>query len=185
MNASPGLKDDDAKDSLNYFREIIKRCPEVSIPVAAIKALTKHIEKSQATTMQEFTKELEIATKTIKEATSYCISVCAGLELFQRFATRLGSDGFEGFDIYRKRLADKANVFCERSSHCKEKICQLAMEFIHDGCTILMHSYSRGGMTFLLRAAASNKRFKVLVKEARPNSRGYDVAKTLQRKYIP
>lgn len=150
-------------EAIDYFREIITKCPEVSIPVAAIKALTKYIEKSRASTMLEFTKELETATVSLKEATFYCISVCAGLELFQRFATRLGSDGFEGFDNYKRRLADKANVFCERSSGCREKICQLAMEFIQDGCTIMMHSYSRVVMTLLLRAAASNKRFTVYV----------------------
>jgi translation initiation factor eIF-2B subunit alpha len=48
-----------------------------------------------------------------------------------------------------------------------------------------MHSYSRVVMTLLLRAAACNKRFTVLVTEARPNSRGYDAAKTLQQNDIP
>ena len=173
------------QESVEYFRDVISKSPEVSIPVAAIKALTRYIEKSRASTMLEFTKELEMATMALKEATSFCISVCAGLELFQRFATRLGSDGFEGFDTYKRRLADKANVFCERSSGCREKICHLAMEFIQDGCTILMHSYSRVVMTLLLRAAASNKRFKVLVTEARPNSKGYQAARTLQQNDIP
>lgn len=172
-------------DTVTYFRDVLTKSPEVSVPVAAIKALTRHIEQSKSSTMQEFTKELNACTLAIKTATQQCISVCAGCELFERFATRSGFDGLEDFETFKRRLADKARAFCERSSQCRERICALALEFIQDGSTVLMHSYSRVVMTLLLRAAASNKRFTVLVTESRPNSRGYAAARTLQQNDIP
>jgi translation initiation factor eIF-2B subunit alpha len=171
--------------TVEAFREIITKSPEVSVPVAAIRALTVHIEQSQAMTMQEFTKELNAATQAIKDATQQCISVCAGCELFERFAMRSGTDALEDFEPFKRRLADKARAFCERSSQCRERICALALEFITDGSCILMHSYSRVVMCLLLRAAALNKRFSVLVTESRPNSRGYAAARTLQQNDIP
>lgn len=59
------------------------------------------------------------------------------------------------------------------------------MDFIQDNTTVMIHSYSRVVMMLLLKAAALNRRFRVLVTEARPTSRGYQAAQNLRKNGIP
>jgi len=66
----------------------------------------------------------------------------------------------------------------------REKIADLALDFIQDGSTILCHCHSRVVMTLLLNAAKHNRRFSVLVTEARPTSKGYEAAKVLKENGI-
>lgn len=68
---------------------------DISVPVAAIKALTLYIQFNRANTMIEFTRDLEAATKTLLNATEKCVAVTAGCELFTRFVTRSSADANE------------------------------------------------------------------------------------------
>lgn len=73
----------------------------------------------------------------------------------------------------------------ERAYRCRERIADLALEFIQDGATILVHSLSKVVTILLLRAASANRRFKVLVTESKPNSQGFEAVKILQQHGIP
>jgi translation initiation factor eIF-2B subunit alpha len=153
--------------------------------VAAIQALTEFIGTSQASTMSEFITEVDCATAQLRAHTNCCISVSAGCELFTRFVTRTASESTEDFSTFRHKLVDKIRSFGERSLRCREKIAELAMDFIQDNTTILIHSYSRVVMMLLFRAAAMNRRFTVFVTEARPTSRGFKAVQALQEHGIP
>lgn len=80
---------------------------------------------------------------------------------------------------------EKIRAFGEKSLKSREKIAELAMDFIQDDSTVMIHSYSRVVMMLLLKAAAINRRFKVIVTEARPTSRGYQAAQMLRKHGVP
>lgn len=170
---------------LQHFEEYVCGSPELSVPVAAIKALTRHIEHSPATTMTEFTKDLEHATSLLMSATNQCIAVAAGCDLFRRFVNRTGSDTCEDLAAFRVRLIEKGTAFVEKAPLVRDKIAVNALEFVQDDAVILVHSYSRVVLNLLLKAAAANRRFTVLVTESRPNARGIRAAKLLQQNGIP
>lgn len=167
------------------FEEYVCQSPELPVPVAAIKALTRHIENSPATTMTEFTKDLDQATGQLLRATSQCLAVAAGCDLFRRFVNRTGSDSSEDLAAFKSRLIEKGIAFVEKAPSVRDKIAIYALEFIQDDSVIMIHSYSRVVVNLLLKAAAANRRFSVLVTEARPNTRGIRAAKLLQQNNIP
>jgi translation initiation factor eIF-2B subunit alpha len=128
---------------IKYFEEYVCQSPELSVPVAAIKALTRHIDHSPATTMTEFTKELEVATAQLLRATNQCIAVAAGCDLFRRFVNRTGSDTNEDLAAFRTRLIEKGALFVDKAPQVRDKIAIYALEFIQDDSVIMIHSYSR------------------------------------------
>jgi translation initiation factor 2B subunit (eIF-2B alpha/beta/delta family) len=79
-------------DIVECYKALVAEVSDISVPVAAIKALTRYIQHNRANTMIEFTRDLEAATKTLMAASQNCVSVTAGCELFTRFVTRAGAD---------------------------------------------------------------------------------------------
>ena len=67
---------------------------------------------------------------------------------------------------------ERIKDFGQRSLLCREVICERAYDFVRDDTTVMIHSFSRVVMMLLLKAAEKNRRFKVLVTEARPACRG-------------
>ena len=171
---------------VKVFEGFVKECPELSVPVAAIKALTLHIQSSPAATMTEFTKDLEGATKDLLTATNHCIAVAAGCDLFRRFVNRTGSDQSEDIYVFKKRLIDRGQAFVDtKAPHVRDKIARYAMEFIQDDTLIIVHSYSRPVLNLLLKAAGEgNKRFRVLVTESRPSMRGTKAVQLLRQNNV-
>lgn len=81
-----------AQDIVACYRAVVAEAADMSVPVAAIRALTHFIQHGRANTMTEFTRDLEAATRALQAATQHCVSVTAGCELFTRFVTRAGTD---------------------------------------------------------------------------------------------
>lgn len=81
-----------ATDIVQCYKDIVVGAVDISVPVAAIKALTHYIQENRANTMIEFTRDLEAATSALLTATQNCVSIKAGCELFTRFVTRSGAD---------------------------------------------------------------------------------------------
>lgn len=87
-----------AFDIATCFKEV-SSSTELSPPVAAIAALTDYtsrcdgmFELKLASTMTEFTLQLQEVTKLLLEDQRGAISVFAGCELFIRFVSRLASE---------------------------------------------------------------------------------------------
>lgn len=135
--------------------------------------------------MSEFIAEVDAATSALRTHTDRCISVAAGCDLFTRFVTRTANESTENFSTFRHKLVEKIRCFGERSLQCREKIVELAIDFIRDDAVIMIHSYSRVVMLLLLRAAAMNRRFSVMVTEARPTSGGHRAVEALKKAGIP
>ena len=78
-------------------------------------------------------------------------------------------------------LVERGNTFVERAYRCRDRIADLALEFIQDGSTILVHSLSKVVTILLLRASSANRRFRVYVTESKPTSQGFEAVKILQQ----
>lgn len=174
------------------FRKWLK--PEVAIPVAAFKALTSVIKRSEASTMMELEVQLRAAADSLKNcrqdlATGLnlngktSISLTAGCELFLRYVTRCFLD-FPDFEECKTQLIVRGERFAEMSLTCRNKIAEMGQSFVQDGQVILTHGDSRVVAKLLLRAAQT-KNFSVIVTEGRPCGSGYSTAKILSSNGIP
>ncbi|EPZ36205.1 translation initiation factor eIF-2B subunit alpha [Rozella allomycis CSF55] len=169
---------------IKHFENLLQTDQDLSVPVAAIKALSELIPTSKANTMAEFIQEIEKSVESLKRHFNDAVSVSAGCELFLRFVTRTATDFIE-FEKCKKRLYERGSKFEQKASMCRQKIAQSALNFIRDGTNILIHSYSRVVTLVLLKAAAANKRFTVYVTEARPGCSGISSAEILRKAGIP
>ncbi|PPQ76841.1 hypothetical protein CVT24_010684 [Panaeolus cyanescens] len=156
---------------------------QFSPPLAAIKALTKLIQNSDAGTMFELVSALQKGAKDLSSRSSNPISLNAGCELFNAFVTLFPHDS-HNFENLKQRLIDYGETYATEALTYREKIAELAFGFIKDGSVILTHSYSRVVMQTLLRAH-KQKRISVFVTEARPRGLGIKTAETLTAAGVP
>lgn len=135
--------------------------------------------------MVEFIHELEKTTTALKVEAKDSVSIVSGCELFMRFVTRIAADSSEDLSRFKRRLIENGSLFAEKSVQGREKIAELALDFIQDGTTVLMHCHSRVAMALLMKAARHNRRFEVLVTEARPTCKGVEAVAILTEAGIP
>lgn len=144
-------------DEFNNWR----KQPELAEAVAAIRALASVIRSSQATTMMELEIELKKAVDSLKSWDTTSISLTAGCDLFIRYVTRTSALEYEDFDSAKSRLIERAEKFGEISYKARRIIAMLGQDFILDGCTILVHGFSRVVLEVLRTAAQNKKQFRV------------------------
>ncbi|KAF9052608.1 hypothetical protein BJ165DRAFT_1339673 [Panaeolus papilionaceus] len=168
-------------DIYSAYIDILKD-EQISPPIAAIKALTKLIENSDAGTMFELVSALQKGTADLSSRLSNPISLNAGLELFNAFVTLFPHDS-DNFENLKERLIYYGQSYATEALTYRDKIAELAFGFIKDG-SILTHSYSRVVMKTLLRAH-KQKRISVFVTEARPRGLGIKTAEALTAAGVP
>ncbi|KAL1925021.1 uncharacterized protein VTP21DRAFT_4675 [Calcarisporiella thermophila] len=174
----------DKFDIVQCYRRFLSEDPDVPMPVAAIESLVEFVKQSEATTSAELMDTLKNAIQTLKSSTRNSISLSAGCDVFMQFVTRVFHDLMD-FDALKKHLISRGEFIVARAAACRDKVAEFGEQFIKDDAVILIHSYSRVVMGLLLRAAQSNKRFKVYVTESRPSSAGLKAAKVLRKHGIP
>ena len=187
LPASSSSMYDDIQLDINVvdvFHDILQTHTDMSTPVAAMKTLIELIQHTKATTAQEFTRILEKAIHILKTSTRHPISVMAGCDLFLRYCALTRHD-FDDFVSWKNYLVSLGTSLLEKAASQKHKIVQLALDFIRDGDTLLVHSYSRVVMQLLVSAARQHKRFRVFVTESRPSNSGYRVQEGLRDEGIP
>ncbi|WVZ18135.1 hypothetical protein V8G54_005457 [Vigna mungo] len=140
--------------------------PHLAEAVAAIRALAAVIRTSRATTMMQLEMELKKASDTLKSWDATSISLTAGCDLFMRYVTRTSALEYEDFNSAKSRLIERAEKFGEIShkatfSFARKVIAMLSQDFIFDGCTILVHGFSRVVLEVLKLAAQNKKLFRV------------------------
>ncbi|KAG6504830.1 translation initiation factor eIF-2B subunit alpha-like [Zingiber officinale] len=168
-------------DEFNHWR----KKPDLAEAVAAIMALSAVIRSSEATTMMELEIELNKASDTLKSWDTTSISLSAGCDLFMRYVTRTSALEYENFYAAKLRLIERGEKFGEISMKARRTIAMLAQEFIFDGCTILVHGFSRVVLEVLKLAASNKKLFKVFCTEGRPDRTGLRLSKELAALDIP
>ncbi|VFQ98653.1 unnamed protein product [Cuscuta campestris] len=168
-------------DEFNNWR----KQPNLAEAVAAIRALASVIRSSEATTMMELEIELKKASDSLKSWDTTSISLMAGCDLFMRYVTRTSALEYEDFNSAKTRLLERAEKFGEISYKARKIIAVLSQDFIFDGCTILVHGFSRVVFEVLKTAAQNSKRFRVLCTEGRPDRTGLRLANELAKLEVP
>ncbi|XP_010273823.1 PREDICTED: translation initiation factor eIF-2B subunit alpha-like [Nelumbo nucifera] len=168
-------------DEFNRWR----KQPDLAEAVAAILALTAVIRTSEATTMMELEIELKKASDSLKSWDTTSISLTAGCDLFMRYVTRTSALEYEDFNAAKSRLIERGEKFGEISRKARRTIAMLSQDFIFDGCTILVHGFSRVVLEVLKTAAQSNKLFRVLCTEGTPDRTGLRLANELAKLDVP
>lgn len=168
-------------DEFNSWR----KQPDLAEAVAAIRALAAVIRASQATTMMELEIELKKASDSLKAWDATSISLTAGCDLFMRYVTRTSALEYEDFNSARYRLIERAEKFGEISYKARRIIAMLSQDFIFDGCTILVHGFSRVVLEVLKTAAQNKKHFRVFCTEGRPDRTGLRLSNELAKLDVP
>ncbi|GMI72359.1 hypothetical protein like AT1G53900 [Hibiscus trionum] len=162
-----------------------RKQPDLAEAVAAIRALAAVIRASQATTMMELEIELKKASDSLKAWDTSSISLTAGCDLFMRYVTRTSALEYEDFNSARSRLIERAEKFGEISCKARRIIAMLCQDFIFDGCTILVHGFSRVVFEVLKTAAQNKKQFRVFCTEGRPDRTGLRLSNELAKLDVP
>ncbi|KAL4584469.1 hypothetical protein LXL04_009071 [Taraxacum kok-saghyz] len=168
-------------DEFNNWR----KQPDLAEAVAAIRALASVIRSSEATTMMELQNELKMASDSLKSWDMTSISLTAGCDLFMRYVTRTSAVEYEDFDSAKSRFLERAEKFGEISYKARKIIAMLSQDFIFDGCTILVHGFSRVVLEILKTAAENKKHFRVLCTEGRPDRTGLRLSNELAKLDVP
>lgn len=168
-------------DEFNNWR----KQPDLAEAVAAIRALASVIRSSEATTMMELEIELKKASDSLKSWDTTSISLTAGCDLFMRYVTRTSAVEYEDFDSAKSRFLERAEKFGEISYKARRIIAMLSQDFIFDGCTILVHGFSRVVLEVLKTAAQNRKLFRVLCTEGRPDRTGLRLSNELAKLDVP
>ncbi|CAK9144674.1 unnamed protein product [Ilex paraguariensis] len=168
-------------DEFNNWR----KQPDLAEAVAAIRALAWVIRSSEATTMMELEIELKKASDSLKSWDTTSISLTAGCDLFMRYVTRTSALEYEDFNSAKSRLLERAEKFGEISYKARKIIAMLSQDFIFDGCTILVHGFSRVVLEVLKTASQSRKLFRVLCTEGRPDRTGLRLSNELAKLDVP
>ncbi|KAI6671673.1 hypothetical protein NL676_006558 [Syzygium grande] len=159
--------------------------PDLAEAVAAIRALAAVIRASEATTMMELEIELKKASDSLKKWDTTSISLTAGCDLFIRYVTRTSALEYEEFNSAKSRLIERAEKFGEISHKARRIIAMLSQDFIFDGCTILVHGFSRVVLEVLKTAVQNKKLFRVFCTEGRPDRTGIRLSNELARLDVP
>ncbi|KAE8715211.1 protein LURP-one-related 11-like isoform 1 [Hibiscus syriacus] len=182
--AAGGRGGDKAFSVIDEFNSWRKQ-PDLAEAVAAIRALAAVITASQATTMMELEIELKKASDSLKAWDTTSISLTAGCDLFMRYVTRTSALEYEDFNSARSRLIERAEKFGEISCKARRIIAMLCQDFIFDGCTILVHGFSRVVLEVLKTAAQNKKHFRVFCTEGRPDRTGLRLSNELAKLDVP
>ncbi|KAG6425786.1 hypothetical protein SASPL_109990 [Salvia splendens] len=183
-NASAGEEKGKKFSVVDEFNNWRKQ-PELAEAVAAIRALASVIRSSQAKTMMELEIELKKASDSLKSWDTTSISLTAGCDIFMRYVTRTSALDREDFGSAKFRLLERAEKFGEISYKARRIIAMLSQDFIFDGCTILVHGFSRVVLEALRTAAENKKLFRVLCTEGRPDRSGLRVSNELAKLDVP
>jgi translation initiation factor eIF-2B subunit alpha len=154
----------------------------MATPVAAIKALLGVVQRSNANTMMELQDELKRAREVIlqhysKGGNANRIGLASGCDLFLRYATRTFLE-FPDFATSRNEVLERGQRFASLSLAARDRIANVAADFIQEGQTVLIHGWSRVVASILSKAATEyGKHFDIIVLEGRPDAAGVKAAK--------
>ncbi|KAF8504053.1 nagb/rpia/CoA transferase-like protein [Hysterangium stoloniferum] len=167
------------------YRRILDNDHSISMPIAAILALTELIAHSNAGTMFELVSALNEGAEILKTRTPNPISLSAGCDLLVAFVTTFPHES-DNFDDLKRELVRQGQEYAKEAAKSRSKIAKLMLDFIPDDSIILTHSYSRVVEHALLHAYQHrNKRFSVYVTEARPLGLGSKTYESLTSAGIP
>lgn len=162
-----------------------RREPELAIAVAAIKALTAVIRKSEAATLMGLEIELRHASAALKARNKTLISVSTACDLFMRYVTRTSMPDHEDLPAAKAQFITRGEQFGQISLDARQKIAELGAAFVHGGSVVLSHGFSRVVLALFRAAAAQGKHFSVILTEGRPDNGGAKMASEVAKLGVP
>ena len=160
-----------------------------AMTVAAIKALLGVVERSKSNTMMGLQDELRQASNCMIQAASsgsmasfhhstrsHSIAVSSGCELFLKYVTRTFLEELPEFEACRQAVLERGERFAGISLAARDRISEVAADFIQEGQTVLTHGWSRVVASILLQASQT-KHFDIIILEGRPDAAGARAAK--------
>lgn len=188
MSSSTTAEDKDAV-VLQDLRELLKGSEPRSlfdksataVPVAAIKALLRVVQRSKAETMMGLQDELKRAADIMVEnfqtntAGRSHIALQSGCELFLKYITRTFLE-LPDFEECRQAILERGQRFQLVSLAARDRIAAQAADFIPNNATVLTHGWSRV-VAGILQQAAQTKNFDLIILEGRPDAAGAKAAK--------
>jgi translation initiation factor eIF-2B subunit alpha len=165
----------------------------VAVPVAAMHALVLSIQNSTATTWHGLEGQLSAAIAELKRCKHddlggrTNLSLGSGCDLFMKYVSRVFSLNTEAMDFedFKKELLSRGKAFASMSEDARSRIADIGQSFLTDGCTVLIHGYSRVVNALVMKAFSEKKQFSILVTEGRPGTGGVDAAKLFHDAGIP
>uniref|UniRef100_A0AAX7TXG7 Translation initiation factor eIF2B subunit alpha n=1 Tax=Astatotilapia calliptera TaxID=8154 RepID=A0AAX7TXG7_ASTCA len=171
------------EELVEYFRDQMKKDPDMASAVAAIRTLLEFLKRDKGETILGLRESLTSATDCLTGVDS-SVAVSSGGELFLRFIS-LTSLEHQDLSRCKKVMEERGELFLEKISMSRTKVAKLCHTFIKDGAKILTHSYSRVVLRVLEKAAAEKKRFSVYVTESQPDAAGQHMAEALRKLNVP
>ncbi|GAA5882576.1 hypothetical protein JCM16303_002051 [Sporobolomyces ruberrimus] len=190
MNGLSTLPEDSAPvekapfDVVKFYSDLLAKSDPLPAPVAAVETLAELVSRCDSNTIQELLNLLRQAGDSLTKA-SFNPTAC-GTSFFMRYITLQRPPPEMGFDEFKRELVARAREFTKGSGKCRELIAVNMSDFIQDGSTLLVHSYSRVVVQALIYAAQEQKkRFQVYVTESRPFGLGIKTQAILSKAGIP
>lgn len=175
----------EAFDIKQTYLQFLRDDKEMTMPVAAIESLVTMLRVKQPGTSSELINLVKSNTEILKRSISNAISLSAGCDLFMRFVLR-NTNLYSDWESCKANLVENGELFVQRAKESRAKSASFGVPFIMDDDTVLVHSFSRVVLQLLLQAKKDSLlRFRVIVTEARPTGKGYDMANALRDADIP
>ncbi|XRB13028.1 translation initiation factor eIF-2B subunit alpha [Pseudoscourfieldia marina] len=168
---------------------------DANLAVAAVRALTNAITRSNASTFMELVHELTEGAAFLREAEGrgpQGIGLTSGCELFLRHLTRspesisfgdLGAND-DHMKALKSHLSARGEQFTEVATAARARIAKRGATFIREGAVVLVHGFSRVVLAVMEHARRSGKSFRVVATEARPDNAGYRMAEALRTRGV-
>ncbi|GAA5971538.1 hypothetical protein JCM11641_000633 [Rhodosporidiobolus odoratus] len=172
--------------AVQYYGKLLQKDEPLPAPIAAVETLAELVSRSDSSTIQELLALLRDAAASLAKASFNPVSTSSGTSLFMRYLTLQRPSADMSFENFKTALVDRAREFVRESGRCRDIIAEHMGDFIRDGSTILVHSYSRVVVQALLYAAQTQKKqFQVYVTESRPFGLGLKTHAILADAGIP
>ncbi|GAA5931584.1 translation initiation factor eIF2B subunit alpha [Sporobolomyces koalae] len=173
-------------DVVKYYTELLAKSDPLPAPIAAVETLAELVSRCDSNTIQELLNLLRQAGTALATASFNPVACDSGTSFFLRYLTLQRPPPEMGFKEFKMELVARAREFVKGSGKCRELIAVNMSDFIQDGNTLLVHSYSRVVVQALLYAAREQKkRFQVYVTESRPFGLGIKTQAVLSKAGIP
>lgn len=158
-------------DIVRTYQNLLSNDADLTMPIAAIEALTHGLAHLQPSTVAELLDLVSRLTAQLKAGVPNWISLSAGTDLFQQYLiTNLQKPSASvDFEQIRTHLVQNGELFVERAKAARQTIAAYGKQFVQDGNVILTNGGSRVVASLLQSAAESrsdvvgaSKRFKVI-----------------------
>jgi len=145
-------------DVFATYKRLLSEDPDLTMPVAAIEALTVGLANTPSSTVSETLDLVSKLTAQLKRSVANSISLSAGTDLFQQYLiSNMQRRSARGdFEHVRGHLVQNGRLFVERAKAARDTIAGFGRHFIRDGSTVLTNGGSRVVGALLKSAAESS-----------------------------